>query len=307
MLKRYKYLSSKLIVVSVNMVSPITGVCLDENEILSWSHEYGALCFLNYEFASSYLTIDFNHSTTDSKLQKDALYVDASKLIGGGVNCPGILLMRQKLMTNSTCHPMETPKDVLSLIRAALVLKLKDDVGASIIQRMTQRYTDRALKVWSNNSNLMLLGTNRTTPEKMKEIEDTIKGLCTSVKLTQLTPGWTTLQLHYFFDDSTVDFVVKAVDFIANNGWKFLPFYVFNEKNNEWNHRKFDKLVNPVRLSGLFHDNFSNHLNAHRKKLTDVTFSMEHWNLQALTENSMTLKLRMSFSITIPYCPLLKV
>ncbi|KAF0977946.1 hypothetical protein FDP41_003268 [Naegleria fowleri] len=326
LLKRYKYLSSKLIIVAVNMVSPITGVYVDENEILSWAHEYGALCFLNYEYASPFLSVDFNPNT-DVKLQKDALYVDASKLIGG-LNCSGILLMKKKLMTKNVVTHRSV--DLISIIRTALVLKLKDDVGPNIIQRLNQRFTERALKTWCNNSNLFVLGPTRKSmedgkvkklaifsflirhqdqylhpgfvstllndlfgiqtksvicsdmhgqqllglsPEKMKEIENAISGLNNQSHLSQLKPGWNTLQINYFFDDSTVDFVVKAIDFVANNGWKFLPFYMFNEKTNEWNHRKFDKSVNPVRLSGLFHENFTSYLTTHRKKLSDVTFS----------------------------------
>ncbi|KAG2393542.1 hypothetical protein C9374_007073 [Naegleria lovaniensis] len=112
------------------------------------------------------------------------------------------------------------------------------------------------------------------------------------ISLTHLKPGWTRLNLNYFFDDETVDFVLKAVDFVATHGWKFLPYYVFNESSNEWMHRRFDivssgispNLNRPSNKISSIHENFTDFLEQHRKRISDITF--EHGRLEFLNNSS---------------------
>ena len=54
-----------------------------------------------------------------------------------------------------------------------------------------------------------------------------------------LKPGWTRLNFHYLFSEVELDFICKAVDLIATNGYKFIPLYMFNCETGEWFHKKF--------------------------------------------------------------------
>ncbi len=38
-----------------------------------------------------------------------------------------------------------------------------------------------------------------------------------------MKPGFTRLNLSYFIGDDEVNFILNAIDFIAQYGWRFLP------------------------------------------------------------------------------------
>ena len=44
-----------------------------------------------------------------------------------------------------------------------------------------------------------------------------------------LRPGWVRLNFNYFFDQETVDYLVRAVMLIAEHGWRLLPYYHYSE------------------------------------------------------------------------------
>jgi selenocysteine lyase/cysteine desulfurase len=43
-----------------------------------------------------------------------------------------------------------------------------------------------------------------------------------------LRPGWVRLNFNYFIDESTFEYIVHAVELIAQHGWRLLPFYHFD-------------------------------------------------------------------------------
>nr|CCA19622.1 unnamed protein product putative [Albugo laibachii Nc14]CCA22872.1 unnamed protein product putative [Albugo laibachii Nc14] len=70
-----------------------------------------------------------------------------------------------------------------------------------------------------------------------------------------LRPGFTRLSFPYFMQNSEVDFILKAVHFIADHGWKFLLQYRFNHKSGEWKHvSRFSKHCERKWLSHFFSD-----------------------------------------------------
>eukprot|EP00930_Biecheleria_cincta_P047690 TRINITY_DN33112_c0_g1_i1.p1 TRINITY_DN33112_c0_g1~~TRINITY_DN33112_c0_g1_i1.p1 ORF type:complete len:1138 (-),score=174.55 TRINITY_DN33112_c0_g1_i1:199-3612(-) len=52
-----------------------------------------------------------------------------------------------------------------------------------------------------------------------------------------LRPGYVRLSLHYTMDDSTVDFILQALDFVATDGWRLLPLHMFCPRSGMWMHR----------------------------------------------------------------------
>lgn len=75
-----------------------------------------------------------------------------------------------------------------------------------------------------------------------------------------LRPGFVRLSFNYFQDEKEFDFVLRAVDFVAREGWKLLPHYTFLPETNEWQHGK-----NSRKLPG-------------RKWLGDITFTAKGIN-----------------------------
>jgi selenocysteine lyase/cysteine desulfurase len=49
-----------------------------------------------------------------------------------------------------------------------------------------------------------------------------------------LRPGWVRLNFNYFIDDDEFEYLVRAVELIAENGWRLLPYYHFNDERGTW-------------------------------------------------------------------------
>ena len=51
-----------------------------------------------------------------------------------------------------------------------------------------------------------------------------------------LRPGWIRINFNYFFDEHTVDYLVRAIELIAQHGWKLLTQYDYDEKTGIWSY-----------------------------------------------------------------------
>jgi tRNA(Ile)-lysidine synthase TilS/MesJ len=52
-----------------------------------------------------------------------------------------------------------------------------------------------------------------------------------------IRPGFVRLSFPYFLTERELSFVIKAVDWVATNGWKLLPQYLFYPESGEFKHR----------------------------------------------------------------------
>lgn len=59
--------------------------------------------------------------------------------------------------------------------------------------------------------------------------------------LLGLKPGWVRINIHYTFSREDVDFLARAIDFVANQGHLFLPRYMFDIHTGEWKHKEFQE------------------------------------------------------------------
>jgi selenocysteine lyase/cysteine desulfurase len=73
-----------------------------------------------------------------------------------------------------------------------------------------------------------LLGIDLTTSKEFER--EVLKG-CEGVK-----PGWTRVNFNYFISEAVFEFVLSAVEFIAEHGWKLLPEYTFEPDTGQWRH-----------------------------------------------------------------------
>jgi hypothetical protein len=67
---------------------------------------------------------------------------------------------------------------------------------------------------------------------RSKEFEREIVRGCEGIK-----PGWVRVNFNYFISDAVTDFVIKAIEFVAREGWKLLPHYIFEPETGQWRHR----------------------------------------------------------------------
>jgi selenocysteine lyase/cysteine desulfurase len=54
-------------------------------------------------------------------------------------------------------------------------------------------------------------------------------------------PGWVRINFNYFISEHVFDFVVRAVEWVAEHGWKLLPDYTFDPDSGVWRHRTGSK------------------------------------------------------------------
>jgi hypothetical protein len=54
-----------------------------------------------------------------------------------------------------------------------------------------------------------------------------------------IKPGWCRVGFHYAMDDLEAGFVMDAVEFVADHGYRFLPLYAFDAGTGMWTHREY--------------------------------------------------------------------
>jgi selenocysteine lyase/cysteine desulfurase len=52
-----------------------------------------------------------------------------------------------------------------------------------------------------------------------------------------IKPGWCRVSLHYVMDDIEVDYILDAIEFVADQGYRFLPLYNFDVYTGAWQHK----------------------------------------------------------------------
>ncbi|MDX2361681.1 MAG: aminotransferase class V-fold PLP-dependent enzyme [Crocinitomicaceae bacterium] len=66
-------------------------------------------------------------------------------------------------------------------------------------------------------------------------------------------PGWVRLSFNYFIPKEEFDFIVRAIEWIGEHGWKLLKSYLFNDRNGLWSHKNAnDESINS--LSNFIHE-----------------------------------------------------
>ena len=52
-----------------------------------------------------------------------------------------------------------------------------------------------------------------------------------------LKPGWARLNFNYFITETVFEYILKAVSWVGEHGWKLLPLYHFDPGTSLWHHR----------------------------------------------------------------------
>lgn len=88
-----------------------------------------------------------------------------------------------------------------------------------------------------------------------------------TTKSEMLRPGFTRLNLPFFFHESRVDFILNAIKFVCEHGWKFLPQYICNLQTAEFRHRNFQVFKDRKWLSYI---NYKNGIFNYNRKTTNM-------------------------------------
>ena len=79
----------------------------------------------------------------------------------------------------------------------------------------------------------ILLDIDHPTSQKYRKL--VLKG-CEGIK-----PGWVRVNIHYTLSQEDVDYIIKAIEFIARSGHLFLEKYALDMKTAEWKHIGFEE------------------------------------------------------------------
>lgn len=82
-----------------------------------------------------------------------------------------------------------------------------------------------------------LLGLTRETGSSDLDLVERFMKCLEETGAEVLRPGFTRISLHYSMSWDEVELIAAAVQFVANVGWKFLPFYSFDVMTGEWTQR----------------------------------------------------------------------
>ncbi|MDJ0656898.1 MAG: aminotransferase class V-fold PLP-dependent enzyme [Xanthomonadales bacterium] len=63
-----------------------------------------------------------------------------------------------------------------------------------------------------------------------------------------IKPGWCRVGFHYTMDQVETDYVIEAVEFIGQYGYRFLPFYDFDLCTGTWTHKTHDASFDQLSL-----------------------------------------------------------
>jgi selenocysteine lyase/cysteine desulfurase len=236
---------------------------------------------------------------------KDAIFLSPHKFIGGP-GTPGVLVARRDLFHNTVpsvpgggtveyVNPLEhvyvrdierreeggTP-DIVGSIRAGLVFRLKDAVGADAIREREESFTHRALDRWEANPAIEVLGSHDLPRLSIVSFVVRHEGrylhhnflvallndlfgiqarggcscagpyghrllgidIATSLEFQEqialgcegIKPGWVRVNFTYFLSEAVFSFILDAVDLVATEGWKLLPWYRFDAATGLWRH-----------------------------------------------------------------------
>lgn len=58
--------------------------------------------------------------------------------------------------------------------------------------------------------------------------------------------GFTRFNISFFFEETTVDFILNAIKFVCEHGWKFLTVYKFIMETGSYRHQNNKKLYNSL-------------------------------------------------------------
>src|ERR1700759_3264256 len=170
---------------SFSAASNVTGLIPDVDQVAITLHEHGAVSCWDYAAAGPYLPIDMNPAPDrpDGQLAyKDAVFVSPHKFIGGP-GTPGVLVVKRSLLRNTvpsvpgggtvlfvtpsrhSYHPDPEIREeggtpgIVESIRAGIAFTLKDAVGSDEICRREHDFARRALRSWSADPNIEILGS----------------------------------------------------------------------------------------------------------------------------------------------------
>lgn len=173
------YKDSPLKIAAITSCSNVTGIHTPFHNIAKLMHRNNGFCFVDFACSAPYINIDMHPDDEEERL--DGVYFSPHKFLGGPGSC-GVLIFSRKLYKNqvpdnpgggtvSWTNPwgahkyfddIETREDggtpgFLQAIRAALAIKLKEEMGVENILQRERKLLDLAFYHLNKISSVKIL------------------------------------------------------------------------------------------------------------------------------------------------------
>ncbi len=177
LLEEYKDVTLKI--ASVTACSNVTGIKTPYHEIAKLIHKYDGVCFVDFACSAPYVNIDMHPEDEEAYL--DAVFFSPHKFLGGP-GTSGVLVFNKKLYNNMVPdHPgggtvswtnpwgkhkyldnIEEREDggtpgFLQVIKTALSIRLKEQMGVENILQREKEITDYVFETLGNIPNINIL------------------------------------------------------------------------------------------------------------------------------------------------------
>jgi selenocysteine lyase/cysteine desulfurase len=182
LLEEYKDYTLKI--ASITACSNVTGINTPYYEVAKLIHQYNGVCFVDFACSAPYVTIDMHPEDEEARL--DAIFFSPHKFLGGP-GTAGILIFNKKLYKNMIPdHPgggtvswtnpwgehkyldnIEEREDggtpgFLQVIKTALAVKLKEQMGVANILRREEELIDYIFSTLGGVENINILAPQHT-------------------------------------------------------------------------------------------------------------------------------------------------
>lgn len=169
---------------SFSAASNVTGMLTPVYDVARIMHRHGGIVCFDFAASGAYVEIDMNK---DAESYFDAVFISPHKFLGGP-GSSGLLLINDKIYRKDlppTCggggtveyvspHSHDYSPDIetrekagtpgiLQILRAALVIELKNLIGIEWIEQREQDFVNRALKRFTANPKINVLGSHDPT------------------------------------------------------------------------------------------------------------------------------------------------
>jgi len=178
-----KHKTCKKLIASVTGCSNVTGIETPYHEIARKMHRAGGLCFVDFACSGPYVKIDM-HPENDPEARLDSIFFSPHKFLGGP-GTTGVLIFDSELYNNKVpdcpgggtvtytnpwgvhfyIDDIEAREDggtpgFLQTIKAALCVKLKEEMGIVNIRNREHQIVEKIFSVFDKIPNLEIMAGN---------------------------------------------------------------------------------------------------------------------------------------------------
>jgi selenocysteine lyase/cysteine desulfurase len=107
-----------------------------------------------------------------------------------------------------------------------------------------------------------------------------------------MRPGWVRLNFNYFINEETFDYLLNAIEYVSELGWKLLPFYEIDSDSGTWRYQGASMKLESLCLESLFVED--------QQPAMDPAKPLSEYLDEALKELNKVDESRVRYSLFLP-------